>query len=146
MDVIIRDLLIEDIAGIYEAIIDMKINITLEQLVKNLTKRISCEEITILALINGEFCGIICATIDHKLIGGDVAFLEDLYILPKFRNKGVGTLLGKYIQKRVWDIGCRKALSYSGVENISSNNVHKNIGAIVQEKVYIWKHIKQGVL
>jgi GNAT superfamily N-acetyltransferase len=132
MDVIIRDLLIEDIAGIYEAIIDMKINITLEQLVKNLTKRISCEEITILALINGEFCGIICATIDHKLIGGDVAFLEDLYILPKFRNKGVGTLLGKYIQKRVWDI--------------SSNNVHKNIGAIVQEKVYIWKHIKQGVL
>lgn len=144
MNIVIRDLEIEDLAAIFETV-GNSVNVTLEQLTENLTKRISCEEITVIALIDDKIAGIVCSTIDHKLIGGNVAFVEDLYVFPEFRNQGIGTLLGEYILSRVWDLGCKKALSYTGIENISSNKVHKKVGAVITGQ-YCWKYTKQGVL
>ena len=56
-------------------------------------------------------------------------YIEDLYVFPEFRNKGVGFSLFNFIKEYAQKHGARKIEWYVNNANISAIDFYKNIGA-----------------
>jgi (aminoalkyl)phosphonate N-acetyltransferase len=96
----------------------------------------------LLAWHAGEPIGLICSWIDQDndqlLQDGfrDHAYISDIYVTAEWRGKGVAQELIKFIEKRMYDKGCRRIRVCSKATNILAMSFYEAEGYRAYEVIF----------
>lgn len=116
------------------------LDISIEQLREIMEKRDAHGEIAMAAFDGVSIVGLVCATINHKLNGAKVAFIEDLFVLPDYRNRNIGSSLMRHLLVRLHEIGCHKGYGYTSIHNDVVAKIHKSLGAkTLEDHCWVFK-------
>jgi GNAT superfamily N-acetyltransferase len=55
-------------------------------------------------------------------------WLNSLYVVPEFRNRGIGKLLIEKVKKKAMDLNISRLFLFADADNIYLNNYYNNIG------------------
>ena len=87
----------------------------------------------------GEPVGFVEASVRQDYVNGaessPVGFLEALYVVPKARQRGIGTALVRAAEQWVRGVGCREMASDAAIDNELSHKVHRALGFLESERV-----------
>lgn len=131
-DIEVRDLKTSDLTEEWFEMIKGMIPLSLKQIRANLETRIHYREITLAAFTEGRFVGLFTATLNRKLDGTTIAFLEDMYVLPEFRSRGIATKLELVMLDKLWNMGVSEVLGRVAEHNAVMNNLQERIGCFMQ--------------
>ena len=73
----------------------------------------------------GFICGICYASLCYK---NPVAQLTELYVLPAFRRRGVGTALIQAMVSHMRSLGAREFMLLTGCDNIAAQHLYERCG------------------
>ena len=73
---------------------------------------------------------------DLEGFGCCCAFLDDIYVYPRFRKQGIGSALLAYIEMRVKEIGAQSLSLGTGCTNRAANRLFEKNGFHVYRKSY----------
>jgi len=83
----------------------------------------------IVAELNGEIIGFLHLTICYRLFnGGSSAWVEDLFVLKKFRGYKVGTKLMEFAKEIARKRGCKTLRLIVGLENLAGLRFYEHCG------------------
>ncbi|EJC6509965.1 GNAT family N-acetyltransferase, partial [Salmonella enterica] len=96
-----------------------------------------------IAMADGVAIGFADASIRHDYVNGcdssPVAFLEGIFVLPSFRQRGVAKQLIAAVQRWGTNKGCREMASDTTPENTISQKVHLALGFEETERVIFYR-------
>ncbi|ENU8684486.1 cryptic aminoglycoside N-acetyltransferase AAC(6')-Iy/Iaa [Salmonella enterica] len=96
-----------------------------------------------IAMADGVAIGFADASIRHDYVNGcdssPVAFLEGIFVLPSFRQRGVAKQLIAAVQRWGTNKGCREMASDTTPENTISQKVHQALGFEETERIIFYR-------
>lgn len=96
-----------------------------------------------IAMADGVAIGFADASIRHDYVNGcdssPVVFLEGIFVLPSFRQRGVAKQLIAAVQRWGTNKGCREMASDTSPENTISQKVHQALGFEETERVIFYR-------
>ncbi|EPS6264657.1 cryptic aminoglycoside N-acetyltransferase AAC(6')-Iy/Iaa [Salmonella enterica subsp. enterica serovar Braenderup] len=96
-----------------------------------------------IAMADGVAIGFADASIRHDYVNGcdssPVVFLEGIFVLPSFRQRGVAKQLIAAVQRWGTNKGCREMASDTTPENTISQKVHLALGFEETERVIFYR-------
>lgn len=117
---------------VFEPIRPLTKGLTFEMVRENLRIRLEHGEVTVVAFAENKMVGLFSATINQKLDGTKIGFMEDMYVLPEFRSQGIATAMELYMLDRMWQIGCSEILGRVAETNAVMNEIHSRCGGQIQ--------------
>ncbi|EIY7490742.1 GNAT family N-acetyltransferase, partial [Salmonella enterica] len=99
--------------------------------------------VSFIAMADGVAIGFADASIRHDYVNGcdssPVVFLEGIFVLPSFRQRGVAKQLIAAVQRWGTNKGCREMASDTSPENTISQKVHQALGFEETERVIFYR-------
>ncbi|EJA5727508.1 cryptic aminoglycoside N-acetyltransferase AAC(6')-Iy/Iaa [Salmonella enterica] len=96
-----------------------------------------------IAMADGVAIGFADASIRHDYVNGcdssPVVFLEGIFVLSSFRQRGVAKQLIAAVQRWGTNKGCREMASDTSPENTISQKVHQALGFEETERVIFYR-------
>nr|CAD7414363.1 unnamed protein product [Timema poppensis] len=72
---------------------------------------------------------------------GRCVYLEDLYVIPKYRKQGVGAALFTRVAKRCHELGCQR-LDFAVLNWNPAQDFYKKLGAVNITNTESWEHFR----
>lgn len=117
-----------------------------------LSEVVATEEILMETIFNKKSAEVVIAELNDEPVGFALFFhnfstflgrpglyLEDLYVRPEMRGKGIGKLLLSYLAKLALDRGCGRFEWWCLDWNKSSIDFYKSIGAIPMDEWTVYR-------
>lgn len=96
-------------------------------------------ELGLLYQKDGLYVGFMHLCIRNDYVNGTdtspVVFIEAIYVLPEYRNQGIGREFMKYAEEFARQRGIKQLASDCFIDNHLSENFHKSCGFIEKERV-----------
>jgi len=130
---IIRKALMEDLNLVTEQTLLLYNDHTFDDLLIENERLLKNEkQIVFLAFESNKCIGFTHCSLRYDYVegtkGGNVGYLEGIYVDPDFRNRGIASALLKECEKWSLSKGCHEIASDCELDNLISYNFHINVG------------------
>ena len=99
-----------------------------------------------LCKLGGEYVGLITASVRREHVAGrhgkKVCYLEGIYVLDEYKNKGIETEILAHFENWARRKGIKEIASDCEIENNASLNLHKKLGfSVVETTIHLKKNL-----
>lgn len=136
-EIIIREAIEDDFQQLVALFMEFATFENMQQFMVNSLDRIRKEK--------AYFNGFVAILPDQRIVGyatwffayytftGKAMYMDDLYITPEYRGKGIGTLLIEQVIKKAGEIHCNKLRWQVSEWNYAAQDFYKQMGAEIDE-------------